>query len=125
MRTRDFLPAIVISPWAVVPVVVIAGLGTSDAGVLSDFFWGIFFSITFALPIAYIGVLCVGLPAYLLLRRYQAALPLWLCVIGASASFAVFFESRHPREGLIAAACGLAVALVATKLLPKAGENVP
>jgi hypothetical protein len=125
MNTRELLPAVAVSPWAVVPVVVISGLGSSDAGLLSDLGWGVFFSIAFALPVAYIGVVCVGLPAYLVLRRFRAASPLWLGLVGASIPFAVFFESRRPREGIIAAACGLAVALVAARLLPKSGKNVP
>ena len=125
MNARELLPAVAVSPWAVVPVVVMSGLGSSDAGLLSDFGWGVFFSIVFALPVAYLGVVCVGLPTYFVLRRFRAAPTLWLCLIGTSVSFAVFFESRRPREGIIAAACGFAVALVAARLLPKSRNNVP
>jgi len=125
MKIRHLLPALLVSPWAAVPVVVVSGLGSSDSGLASDFASGLFFAILLALPAAYLGVACVGLPVYLLLRRLNCASPLLLCVIGAAAPFAVFFDPHRLREGLVAGACGIAVAAVTTMLLPKESHNAP
>lgn len=125
MKIRELLPALLISPWAVVPVVVVSGLGTSDAGISSDFGWGLFFSVIFAVPAAYLGVFLFGLPVFLILRKFNVASPLLLCIVGGATPLLALLDAGRSREVIVASVCGLAVAVGATQLLPKVGRNAP
>ena len=116
---RPLLPAILLAPWMVVPFVVISGLGTSDAGVVSDFGWGLFFAIIIAVPLAYVGVLCLGVPCYLLLRRFNLASSWLLCTVGFAVPFCLSIGDPRFDMTLLFGACGAAVALTAWLLLPR------
>lgn len=122
-RLSHLGPALLFAPWAVVPVVVVSGLGTSDAGVASDMVWGLFFAVIGAVPMAYIGLLCVGLPCYLLLRRFKLASPWLLCMLAFTASFVLFMDDVRWGEPLVAGLCGAATALAACLLLPRQPAN--
>jgi len=122
---RELLPALLVSPWAVVPVVVVSGLGTSDAGISSDFGWGLFFSIIFAVPAAYLGIFLFGLPIYLFLRKLNVASPLLLCIVGGATPLLALLDAGRSREVIVASICGLAVAAAATQLLPKGEKRAP
>jgi hypothetical protein len=124
MKRTELLRVVAIAPLAVVPVVVVSGLGSSNAGLLSDFGWGLFFSVVLALPLAYIGIVCVGLPTYLILHRFPVVSPWWLCVVGAAVPFAALFDAQRMREAIVGAACGTAVAAVAVILLRRGAERV-
>lgn len=110
--------ALLLAPLASIPAVVLSGLGSSDAGIASDFYWGIFFAVIFAVPACYIGIVAVGLPVYALLRRFNLV-RLWLfCAIGSLIPLLLFVGSAPLRTTLMAVSSGLAVSISAFFLLP-------
>lgn len=117
MRNRSVSFAVALAPWAVVPVVVISGLGTSDAGLSSDFGWGLFFALLFGLPCAYLGMIIIGLPTFLLLRIIGRERSPILHVVATFVPFALFFEAGLWRESVAAGISGLAISLVAQAIL--------
>ncbi|HEY8102009.1 MAG TPA: hypothetical protein VIF82_14795 [Burkholderiaceae bacterium] len=111
--------ALLLAPLASIPGAVLAGLGSSDAGIASDFLWGFFFAITLALPVSYLGMVIVGLPVYLLLRKFNF-LRLWIfCIIGSIIPLAIFVNSAPFRTTLMAVSSGLAVSIAAYLLMPR------
>ena len=105
------VPAILIAPWAVVPVIVIGGLGSSDAGIASDIFWGLFFGVVAGVPAAYFGVLLIGVPGYILLRRFGIERGWSLCLVGFVFPLALSWSSVPTPMSLMLGVCGAAVAL--------------
>ena len=116
---RDLLPALLISPWAVVPVVVISGLPANGGDVWINVLVGSLMAVAFAVPVAYLGIFCVGLPVFLLCRRFarRATLPIFLTAIFVP--FVVFYCLSRLNEAAAASLCGLAVAATAPSLLPE------
>lgn len=110
--------ALLLAPFASIPGVVIAGLGSSDAGVASDFVWGFFFAIILAVPVSYLGMVVIGLPAYLLLRHFNL-LRLWIfCAIGSLVPLLFFIDAAPFRTTLMAVSSGLAVSVAGYLLRP-------
>lgn len=110
--------AFLLAPLASVPALTILGLGSSDAGIASDVFVGLFFGITVGLPFAYAGMLLAGLPLYLLLRRFHLVRLWTISTLGFIVPFALFSDAPAPiRMGAIGA--GLAVCLTAFLLTPE------
>jgi len=97
--TTKSLPwrALLLAPLATIPVVVVLGLGSSDAGVSSDFAVGLYFAVTIGLPFAYAGMALVGLPTYLILRRFDYVHAWLLALIGAGVPLALFAGEANPR----------------------------
>lgn len=107
-----------LAPLASVPASTIAGLGSSDAGVASDFVWGLFFGAILGVPVSYLGMLVVGVPAYLVLRRL-GLVRLWiLSAIGGLMPLLAFVGAAPFRTTLMAVAAGVAVSVSAYLLLP-------
>jgi hypothetical protein len=110
---------LLVAPLASVPVVVLVNLGSSDAGIISDFGWGLFFAIMFGLPLAYAGMALVGLPTYLLLRRLGLVRGWVFCIVGMAVPFSLFADTGNVRMPITAVLSGLAVALAGQLLLPR------
>jgi hypothetical protein len=60
----------------------------------------------------------VGIPTYLVLKRFGAVRLWWLMLVGAVVPFSVFWTPSQLRMSLLFEVCGAAVALVAGLLLP-------
>jgi hypothetical protein len=111
--------ALLLAPLASIPGAVLAGLGSSDAGIASDLLWGFFFAITLAVPVSYLGMAVVGLPVYLLLRKFKF-LRLWIfCVIGSIVPLVIFVNSAPFRTTIMAVSSGVAVSIAAYLLIPR------
>jgi hypothetical protein len=108
-----------LAPFASVPVFTLACLGTSDAGVGSDFFWGIFLSILLAVPTSFVGILLIGVPVFLILRPYKYALMLASCGAGFAIPFLMFLGDPNSGMKWGAGASGIAVGAVAYCLRPR------
>ena len=115
---RPYLRAILVAPWIVVPVIVVSGLGTSDAGIASDFGVGLFFSVIGGVPLAYLGMLSIGIPSYIVLRQLKAANPFILVLLGFAVPFCFAVGGPNLGFALLFGVCGAAVALSAWLLLP-------
>jgi hypothetical protein len=111
--------SLLIGPFASVPALTLAGLGSSDAGVASDFGWGIVFSLLLAVPASFLAVLLIGVPLFLILRPYRYALLLATCGLGFAVPFSVFHGNAPFRTTLGAVVSGLAVAFAAYALRPR------
>lgn len=106
-----------LAPFASVPAVMLSGLGSSDAGIASDLIWGLFFDVLIGLPCAYLGIAIVGLPVYLLLRKFDF-LRLWIvCAVGLIVPIAIMYDAPL-RLILGAMGSGLAVSVTAYLLAP-------
>lgn len=110
--------AFLLAPLASVPALAILGLGSSDAGIGSDIFVGLFFGITIGLPFAYAGILLAGLPLYLLLRRLHLVRLWTICLIGGIVPLALFSDAPA-RITIGAIGTGLAVCVTAFLLTPE------
>jgi len=109
---------LLLAPLASVPVITLAGLGTSDAGIASDVGWGLFFATAIGLPASYLGIALIGLPTFLVLRRFNL-LRLWIfCPLGCICAAPVV-HAAPLRVGLTAVAVGAAVSVCAYFLLPQ------
>lgn len=107
-----------LAPLASAPAAAVAGLGSSDAGLLSDLDWGLFFGVILGVPASYVGMIVIGVPAYLALRKLRL-LRLWIfSAIGALVPLLMFVGSAPLRTTLMAVAAGLAVGASAYLLLP-------
>jgi hypothetical protein len=118
MKLRPLpIKALLLAPLASIPAATLAGLGSSDAGIASDFKWGFFLSVVLAVPASYIGMLVMGLPLFILLRNHKVALLLVACAVGLVTPYVIF--SGAPSATLIMAlAAGLAVSVTAYLLRP-------
>lgn len=101
------------APFASVPVLTLAGLGSSDAGAASDFGWGIFFGLLLAVPASFVAMLLIGVPVFLILRPHKYALMLTTCAAGFAIPFLMFIGDAPSRTTLGAVASGVAVAAAA------------
>lgn len=105
--------AVLIAPWAVVPIVALALKGGPHLGRLELFVSGLFLGTLVGVPLAYLAVVVVGYPTYKLLRK-AGCLHWWsLCaagiVIGGLGGLVIVGS-----EGIASCATsGLAVALTA------------
>lgn len=114
--------ALLLAPLASVPAITLAGLGSSDAGIASDIGWGLFFGVVLGIPVSYLGMALVGLPAFLVLRRFNL-LRLWiLCPLGCVCALPLFYDAPL-RTTLMAVAVGAAVSISAYFLLPRTAPH--
>jgi hypothetical protein len=120
MQIRPFpWKSLFLAPFASVPALTLAGLGSSDTGVASDFGWGIFFGLLLAVPTAFVGMLLIGIPIFLILRPHKYALMLVTFAAGFAIPFLMFFGDAPSRTTLGAVASGVAVAAAAYFLRPR------
>jgi hypothetical protein len=112
-----------LAPLASIPAVVLSGLGSSDAGAVSDLFWGLFFAIALVVPASYLGMALVGLPIYLLLRKFNLLRPWITFSIGALLPLVLFVNTAPFRTTLVAVSAGIAVAIAAHLLLPQSADS--
>ena len=84
-----------LAPFASVPVLTLAGLGSSDAGAASDFGWGIFFGLLLAVPASFVAMLLIGVPVFLILRPHKYALMLTTCAAGFAIPFQWIVQPRR------------------------------
>lgn len=118
MKIKPFpTRSLLLAPLASIPAAALAGLGSSDAGIASDFFWGIFFSVILAVPVSYLGMALIGLPLFILLRKFNLILLLIACAVGVAAPYALFQDAPN-RTILMAVAAGFAVSITAYLLRP-------
>ncbi|MFZ4874081.1 hypothetical protein ACL9RI_03265 [Janthinobacterium sp. Mn2066] len=100
----------------------LSGLGTSDAGMLSDVFMGLLFGLLMGVPAAFFGIAIVGFPMYFLLLRFNV-LRLWsACAVGGLVGFLIFFDSAPMRITLGGLLTGCAVGALAYVLRPTKDE---
>ncbi|MBC3874460.1 hypothetical protein [Undibacterium flavidum] len=111
--------SLLIAPLASIPMVVIAGIGSSDAGVASDLTWGVIFAITVGLPMAYLAIVIVGAPIYFILLKFGLLRPWLFCAFGALLPLILFGNSAPFRTSLMAVLAGAAVGITAYFLLPE------
>jgi hypothetical protein len=119
-----FMPweALLVAPLASVPVLVLTGLGSSEAGILSDLYVGLVFGVFMGLPLAYLFMALVGLPLYLLLRRVHL-LRLWtMCPLYALVPLALFYDSSL-RFVCATAGSGIAIGAAAYFLAPEESKH--
>lgn len=111
--------SILIAPLASIPVMTIAGLGSSDAGMLSDLGIGLLFGVILGVPMSFFGIVMIGLPLYFLLQRFES-LRWWIvCMAGALVPFLLFFNDAAIRTTLAAVVTGLSVGALAYALRPR------
>jgi hypothetical protein len=124
MRTPS-LPwrALLISPLATVPVVVLMGLRSSDAGVGSDFVVGLFFAVTVGLPFAYAGMVVVGVPTYLLLQRLGYVKAWVMCLVGAGVPLVLIAGEANSLMLATVGLSGFVVSLVAFMLATRSRQQ--
>lgn len=123
MHIRPFpWKSLLLAPFASVPALTLAGLGSSDAGAGSDFGWGIFLGLMFAAPVSFLFMLLVGLPVFLILRPYKYVLLAVTCALGFAVPFLMFFDDAPLRTTLGAVSSGVSVAIAAYLLRP--GDEV-
>lgn len=120
MQIRPFpWKSLFLAPFASVPALTLTGLGSSDAGAVSDFGWGIFFGLLLAVPASFVGMLLIGIPIFLILRPHKYALMLATCAAGFAIPFLMFFGDAPSSTTLGAVASGVAVAATACFLRPR------
>lgn len=111
--------SLLLSPLASIPAMAVSGLGSSDAGLISDLGVGILFGVTVGVPVSFAGIIIVGLPIYFLLRKFEA-LKLWIaCSIGALVPFLILFNDAPLRMTLGGCSAGGAVAALAYAFRPR------
>jgi len=111
------IPAVVIAPWIVVPLVIVASMWSGDAGPVVNAAWLLVIAVISAVPLAYAGILFVGVPAFLLLRRFGLARSWAIVAVGGLAPV-LASVGEQPYFQLLLCACGAAVALTAWQLVP-------
>ena len=109
----------VVSPWAVVPIVAFALQGGPHLSKLELVIGGVFLGIFLAVPIAYLALAIVGYPTAKLLLRLGCLNALALCGSGCfwgaiGGAVAVGTEAIF-----LCALCGLAVSLAAWLVIRK------
>ena len=98
-----------LAPLTSAPAATVAGLDSSDSGLLSDLGWGFFFGVLLGVPASYVGMIVFGVPTYLALRKLRL-LRLWIfSTVGAIVPLLMLVESAPLRTTLMAVAAGLAV----------------
>lgn len=111
--------AILIAPWAVVPIVALALKGGPHLSRVELFVSGIFVGMLFGVPLAYLAVLVVGYPTYKLLKANDI-LNLWtLSVVGVVVGGLGGLAVVGPEALVLCATSGLAVAITAWLIIRK------
>lgn len=106
---REVIRSLQLAPLTAVPIVVLWGLGSSNAGIGADIVSGLVFAML-GLPIAYVATLVVGLPVYLILKRFDLH-RLWIMsVIGFTLPLVIAWDPARPDMALMFATVGLAIA---------------
>jgi hypothetical protein len=118
MRSGDNLTgaarfAAVVAPWTVVPIIALALKGGPHLSRLELFGSGILMGLLFGVPLAYLGVLLVGYPAYKLLLAHDYLNAWSLCSVGATAGALGGLIIVGIEAVPLCALCGVAVAFVA------------
>jgi hypothetical protein len=111
--------SILLAPLASIPAMTLAGIGTSSADIVPDVFFGLLFSIVLAVPLAWLGMVLVGLPLFILLRN----VPLWLMLpvagaVGALVPCLLFIQGAPNPTYIMLGTSGLAVGVTACLLRP-------
>ena len=110
--------SVLFAPLASAPAAAVAGLGSSDGGIASDFVWGFFLGVVLGIPAAYLGMVFIGIPAFLVLRKL-GLLRLWIFgALGALLPLLIFVGAAPLRTTLMAVAAGAGVGATAYLLLP-------
>ena len=118
MKLRPLpIKALLLAPLASIPAVTLVGLGSSAAGIASDFVWGLFFSVLLAVPLSYLCMIVIGLPLFFLLREYKLFLLLVTCSVGVAAPY-VLFRGAPSATIAMALAAGFSVSITAYLLRP-------
>jgi len=118
MKIRPFpTKSLLLAPLASIPAATLAGLGSSDGGIAQDFLSGLVFSFLLAVPAAYLGMLIIGLPMFILLRKWNIFLLSVACATGAVVPY-LLFKNGPFSTILRAVAIGLAVSITAYFLRP-------
>jgi len=105
------------APLSVVPLIVLWGMGTSDSGFLTDFFIGIIMSLIVGLPIAYAGMLLIGVPTYLILNKFRLVRMWNLAFIGFIVPYIFQFGGTRIDITLLVSFGGMVIAISAYFLL--------
>lgn len=115
------LRAILIAPWAVVPIIALALKGGPHLSRLELFVSGLFVGTLFAVPLAYLAVLLVGYPAYRLLKSTGSLNGWTLCAVGMTLGVVGGFVFAGTEAIALCGISGLAVAFTAWRLLSAPG----
>jgi hypothetical protein len=111
--------AILIAPWAVVPIVALALKGGPHLSRLEMIVSGIFMGTLFGVPLAYLAVLVVGYPAYKFLKA-KGILNAWsLSAVGVVAGGLCGLAVVGPEALSLCATSGFAVAITAWLIIRK------
>jgi len=114
--------SLLLAPFMSIPAMTLSGLGSSDAGMLSDVFMGLLFGLLLGVPAAFFGIAIVGFTVYFLLLRFNA-LRLWIaCAVGGLVGFLIFFDTAPIRTTLGGLLTGCAVGAFAYLLRPTKDE---
>ena len=125
MKMKPFpVKSLFLAPFSSIPAVTLAGLGSSDASIASEVGAGLLFSVILAIPMSFVGLVLVGLPLFILLRRRDTLLLVATCITGCGLPYAVFLDAPT-RTVLCAIAAGFAVSITAYFLRPVVPNNEP
>lgn len=118
MKMKPFpVKSLFLAPLSSIPAVTLAGLGSSDASIGSEVGAGLLFSVILAVPMSFAGLVLVGLPLFVLLRRHDTLLLVATCVAGCGLPYALLLDAPT-RTALCGVAAGFAVSLTAYLLRP-------
>jgi len=119
--------ALLFAPLASVPVALVFSL-TFPPAAMPDVGLSVWISLLLALAGSYVGIVVVGLPAFLLMRRSGQLNAIRLGFIGFVVPLLatpVFVSVLWGSLAVMCALCGLAVALTAWNLAPKGPATPP
>ena len=111
-KSKRVLMAILIAPWAVVPVAFLYFLAVAP----SDAILGLIFGLA-GVSFAYFGTITVGVPANFLLMKFGALRGWLLALVGVAAGVVAAVSTDSHQLGLLWALCGGTVGLVAWGIL--------
>ena len=113
------MAAILIAPWAVVPIIALALKGGPHLSRLDLFVSGIFVGTLFGVPLAYLAVLVIGYPAYRVLKA-KNALNVWsTSAVGVVAGGLGGLVVVGSEAVILCATSGFAVAITAWLIIRK------
>jgi hypothetical protein len=123
MKMKPFpLKSLFLAPLSSIPAVTLAGLASSDAGIASDVGVGLLFSVLLAVPMSFAGLVPVGLPLFILLRRHDTLLLVATCIVTCGLPYATFWDAPA-RTALAAIAAGFTGGITAYFLRPVVSSN--
>lgn len=123
MKMRPLpIKSMFLAPLSSIPAVTLAGLGSSDGSIASEVGVGLLFSVLLAVPMSFAGLVVVGLPLFVLLRRHATLLLVATCIAGCGLPYAMFLDAPT-RTALCAIAAGFVVSLTAYFLRPVVPNN--